>query len=88
MCKFLVSHCTYNLYFWNSYYLLLIAMFLQILPKITKKNRNKTSNITQTKITGIFTTLLTSDIMAFLVTDITYLKKHAIKNQKSLTYVC
>jgi hypothetical protein len=33
-------------------------MFLQILPKITKKNRNKTGNITQTKITGIFTTLV------------------------------
>jgi hypothetical protein len=43
MCKFSV--------------LLLIAMFLQILPKVTKKNRNKTGNITQTKITGIFTTL-------------------------------
>jgi hypothetical protein len=33
-------------------------MLLQISPKITKKNRNKTGNITQTKITGIFTTLV------------------------------
>jgi hypothetical protein len=63
MCQFLVSHFTYNLYFsifWNS--LLLIAMFLQILPSY-QKNRNKTGNITQTKITGIFTTLLTVRIL-------------------------
>jgi hypothetical protein len=57
MCKFLVSHCTYNLYFsifWNS------ITNCDVFTNITQsyqKNRNKTGNITQTKITGIFTTL-------------------------------
>jgi hypothetical protein len=31
---------------------------------------------------------LTSDIMTFLVSDITCLKKHAIKSQKGLIYMC